>query len=635
MPTVDDMDPRPALIGCLAFAIALASCSFAPNNNANGHDMGADNHDGGGGSGGGSGGSDLGFYGCATAGLNLSFQWSAGTPPVLGRITAIATASEYGIPKWRIELGSKVLSPTAGQGTLTAQLDVTEPGEYWFYFDNGFDCSVSAPYSVNAADGIPATYTFRVSPPVGAGAPMKDFSETIHGGTQPGLRILALDPGIPISSVLTTASAQPVAGEVRFIATSGPDAIATASRAAPVGQFTLFVSAAAHYRPLLIPFDQTLAPMIFATDDSGMNLANLVTTSKSSPFVVDAGATVSGSVTGTSGPLQANVVLHAGPVPSSVGTTLADGSFTLHAQPMAGPFDVEVSALGWPTVTLPGVSVPAAGASLQIAYATPRFTVGGSVASSKGTPLVGAHVTIQSRAGHDLANVATIAVGGNAAVAVAGRVNQVVTTLAGGALPPMALPAGDYDLLIDPAGATPASSGDGLTFAQATVNGAATWSLKLAPKVMLMGTVVDSATPPQPVAGAKIVAVESGGFAPAFTTSSSSDPAQLGRFSLLVDSGVGIDLMVDPPAASHGLANADVHLPRGTTSTTVVLDPGFAVPAKVTLNGSAIRGALVQVLAPDGSAPAPSRVTDSSGRVTVYVPDPGELDVDGGISHRQ
>src|SRR5262245_32128968 len=105
MPTVDDMDPRPSLIGCLAFAIALAGCSF-PDIAANGNDMGVDNRDGGGGSGG-SGSQDMNIPGCVTTGLTISFQWSAGTPPVLGRITAIASATEYGIPRWQIVLGSK------------------------------------------------------------------------------------------------------------------------------------------------------------------------------------------------------------------------------------------------------------------------------------------------------------------------------------------------------------------------------------------------------------------------------------------------------------------------------------------------------------------------------------------------
>ena len=113
------------------------------------------------------------------------------------------------------------------------------------------------------------------------------------------------------------------------------------------------------------------------------------------------------------------------------------------------------------------------------------------------------------------------------------------------------LPPGSYDLIIEP----PRPSIDGLTAIREVLVGAATWTLALAKPVPLTGRVTGMSG--SGVAGARVTAIETVGLGAAPSTLSAAD----GRYSVMVDKGAPLQLLVEP-AAGDRLAGTRLPLAR-------------------------------------------------------------------------
>ncbi len=541
------------------------------------------------------------------------------TDPATGAATLnapallVATANVTGEsgPHWTlVRTGdSNTITPTTTDANgFDAQYQVEDAGTWTFavQFDTG--CSATGAITLANPLGVQVLYRFRALPPEASGYPLTDTPITVTGG-EPRTANLLLDPGTAVTGTLR-AGGVGVAGEVRLIADLGPDAVAFAGSD---GSFALAVSASGYYTPLLIPTSTTLAPHLGAK----ILGASLVGAS----FDIPGGVAVSGSVVDGSAAaiVGANVVLRAGALPSGPGTTNGSGAFSLYAE--AGAYTLSFGADDWPQGSLDGVTVPAGGTSVAVAYTVARVAVGGGVVGDDGaTPVAGARVTITSHA--PLPSVANVSVGGGAALPAGGRVARVVTTDGNGALPAMQLPLGTYDLIVEP----PGPSLDGLTAVTETLAGAATWTIALAKPVPLAITVTRGDG--TPVAGVALTAIETVGLgaAPMGTTDAN------GQYTFVIDKGAPLDLVVEPPAATK-LAGASVALLAGGGNAHVTLGPGVAVTGQVnTPDNKSLKGVRVEALcyACGSTTPVASAISDGSGTYRIYLPDPGDIAVDGG-----
>ena len=541
-------------------------------------------------------------------------------------VTISAVDATTGLPKTRVPARLIASVPTSGAtdaqwtvmrtgdsmsyvpqmldpSNLRVQFDATQAGTWTFvvHFPSR-GCTAMNSTTLDQG-GATVLYRFRVLPPETSGFPLTDVTVSITGGT-PLSRDLTLDAGTAVSGVLRAAGVATV-GEVRLIADpdSGPDADAITDGS---GNFALAVQASGYYTPLLIPQSPTLAPHLGARAQGATFLG--------ASFDVTGGATVTGTVVDGAATAigGARVVLRAGALPSGTGTTSGAGAFTLHAEPTT--YTMSFGTDAWPQGSIGGVVVPAGGASVAIAYTIGRVAVGGSVVADDGTTAIaGARVTIVSR---PLGNLANVTVGGGAAMPATGRVARVVTTDALGALPAMQLPLGTYDLIVEP----PGPSLDGLTAVTEVLAGAATWTLKLDKPVALSGTVTDTAG--HGVAGARITAVETVGLGAAPSTLTDAN----GHYSLFVDKGAPLQLLVEPAAADK-LAGARVSLAANAGTADVALGPGLEVSGVVRSPSAAPQpGVRVEALcfACGSTTPLATSISDSQGNYRLYLPDPGD-----------
>lgn len=554
---------------------------------------------------------DFGFGGSNLAsipppGCPVLLVQSSPFPPATLTASTVATFPD---PQWTVALaGGAAPTATVDATGRIATVLATSPGTYTFTltFANGACTSFQ---SVDVTDplGATAVYRLRALPPSGGKSAPTDTMEILTGGTPLANRSLDLVDGLVVSGILTGPLGA-TSGEVRFVGTQVPDAD---TRAGGNGIFSLSVSASNLYRPLLIPDSPTLAPHL-GDESPGYDLTM-------AGFVVTAGAPITGSVSDGTNPIAgAGVVLRAGLLPSGLGQSAGDGSFSLRAEALATPYQLGVSSDGWPTLTLDNVTVPSAGLSIAIAYSVPRVAVSGTVVGSSGGAVAGARVTIESA--DAIAQAANVTIGGSTLVA-SGRVSTVVISDALAALPALQLPAGAYVVTVEP----PAGSTDGLTTFQTTAPG--TWSLTLKPPVALSGTVTDLAG--QPVVGARVTATALSGLgaAPAATTDGQ------GVYTINVGAGTASSVRVEPLAAAK-LSDATVFVAAGVSNADITLGPGLQIAGVVyASNNAPVPATLVEAMCWDCATPTilKTAVSDSSGNYKLYLPDPGQrVAADGG-----
>jgi hypothetical protein len=187
----------------------------------------------------------------------------------------------------------------------------------------------------------------------------------------------------------------------------------------------------------------------------------------------------------------------------------------------------------------------------------------------------------------------------------------------------MQLPPGTYELVVEP----PGPSLDGLTTFTQVVGGATNWTLALAKPVPLAVTVTRRSDG-MAVEGALLTAIETIGLGAAPTGVTAAD----GSYGFVLDKGAPLVLVVDPPSSAK-LAGTRIPLPANAGSVAVTLGPGLPITGTVrSPSGTAERGVRVEALcyACGSTTPVASAISDGSGVYRLYLPDPGNVVVDGG-----
>jgi hypothetical protein len=334
------------------------------------------------------------------------------------------------------------------------------------------------------------------------------------------------------------------------------------------------------------------------------------------------------------------VLLRAGALPSTLGTSGSDGRFSVRAR--AGRFSAIIlppdgSALPDAHVdatATSGIDIsdpPAAAPSLSFAWArtgtrslTARYTSAGG-----GGAAAGMDVRLDSADGA-LPNVGTLMVGAAALVAT-GAVHRRGTTDSSGSVAFTNLPAAAYTLTALPA----VASGDGLTTSTADLTSAqapSTVTVTLAPKVTVRGSLSNAP------AGTQVIVLD--------------DQPELARAypSVALGAGGAFTIALDPSHTFHLLADpprgqgSRVQLGQVTTKTAALALPDSPWPNMVTVSGSVVLsdgqttvpGALVQAfclgpgpdcldysdLASKNPLPLAESLVDATGAYSFSLPDP-------------
>ncbi|HEY3352361.1 MAG TPA: carboxypeptidase-like regulatory domain-containing protein [Polyangia bacterium] len=483
--------------------------------------------------------------------------------------------------------------------------------------------------------GQPEQVVLRFVPPPASGLQIQQQVIAITGGTPQGDLNVTLDEGIPLDLALADAAGTATADAfVRLIAHDrGFEAQAYVRAGEPLHVVLLDDA----YDVLVIP-DEPGAPRFAPSLAEDRALASLAGAAR---LVLDPGVAVQGAVVAQDGaPLAgARVVLTSGRLPSTLGTAAGDGAFTVRVQP--GAFGLSVAApaaSGLPDLELDtGITVTAATPDLAIAY-DPALAPGGdldvTVRSYDGSaPVAGARVTLRAQ----VAQAGTLTSGG-LSQPLPGVVRRSAVTDGAGRIVVPALPAGSYDLVVEPLGH--GLSEDAVTRVAVTLP-AAPLPVQLYRKVRLSGTLARAAGVAGSVGGTRVTAILRGGHgAAALGAAPQASADDGGAFHVRIDPAnpaAPLDylLVADPPPAS-GLARAmqivqvgslgdidvtTLHLPRG------LLLAGTVRPR----NGTALAGVYVEasrLRTPAQADPAAraEAVTDASGRFQILFCDPDDME---------
>ncbi|HEX4459671.1 MAG TPA: hypothetical protein VIA18_16950, partial [Polyangia bacterium] len=269
------------------------------------------------------------------------------TPYVPATLTA-STDSTFADASWSVALAGSPAPATQVDATgRVVTVNATVAGTYTFTvrFAND-DCVGVGSIDLLNPTGAMALYRFRGLPPSGSKNAPTDTMVVLTGGTPLANRPVRLDSGSAASGVLSDGMG-PIPGEIRFVGMSVPDAD---TRAGASGTFSVAVGTTDYYQPLLIPDSPLLAPHL-GSETEGYALSQ-------GSFTVSAGAPITGSVSDGANPIAgAGVVLRAGLLPSGLGTSAADGTFSLRAEALTTAYQLSVSSDGWPTLTLDDIVV--------------------------------------------------------------------------------------------------------------------------------------------------------------------------------------------------------------------------------------------------------------------------------------
>lgn len=531
-------------------------------------------------------------------------------------IVAVAHVQTSATPTWTISGPGGLAAPTyLDTGHFSVYVDGTRPGTYTFALElSGGGCPGAASTVLTAPGGVVQPYRLRLTPPSTSGLPQQDALVNTFGDTPQLVADVTLQAGSTLTGTLRGPGGA-IAGQVVLQPQSGPAVLAQVGTS---GAFSLPIRLDGTYQLALLPLDGTFAPRLLGPTDGASLQAQLASA------VLDGGVTVTGGVRDPSlQPIKgASVALRRGVLQTGLGISGADGTYTLHARP--DTYDLAMSAPGWPDLVLSGVGIASA-STLGVDLTMSRVAVTLTIVAADGvTPVAGAKVSVSSST---IASAATVhGAGGDRSAA--GRLHVAATTAADGTML-LSLPPAGYDVLLDPGAA---SGGAGtITGRHLTVAGAVSQTLALGPTVQVSGLVTDGMG--NAVVDARVRAVASSGTA--FETRSGAD----GRYMLTsLPNGVALALEVTPrvgtlasvqrtlgdPVHLGGTlpATADVSLPLGLTLAGVVRSP----------LGSPLAGVSIDVLCATCGDATPLYHTDTSasGGYTLYLPDPGFSNPDGG-----
>jgi Carboxypeptidase regulatory-like domain len=553
-----------------------------------------------------------------------SFESLVAGPTSVMRVNGQITGpvSPLFVWKWTVSLvdGSPVPVSIVGRDPSLVEFPMLSVGTYTIAVELMDSACVGAK-TITAAKpgGHIATFRLRVTPPSTQALPAQDLERQIIGGTPSGGNVLALDPGIVVGfDVVRAGTGAALPSYVRL--TNVVSGAVLEVRTPAAGPSALRV-AQGMYRTVVVP-DGDVAPVTFASRSPAAIGAG--------PLPLDDGALVGGTVSDASGnPLSgATVVLRAGELVSTTGTTDATGAF--HVRARAGTFGLTV------------VSTLAAGAlesrlaaegGLVIDEATPTpplaiklqpgALVTGTVALSANEPASLDTATRATLVAMAIADVGTVTIGGGAPRMLTGDVRFSLHPAADGTLSTGGVPRGVYRLTVFPSSAT---TSDGVTAAMLdlSLGNVGPLAVSLAQKVMLSGTLLPAAE----AAGVRLVALDEGGL----PIVSEANAGLGGAFQLAVSRNRSYALRA-LPRADQALARASFPVVTVTDAARGGLD--LSMPAALLYSGrvvdpslQGVGTALVQAFCEtpavgcDPTTPVAETVTRSDGTFQLMLPDP-------------
>ncbi|HUJ59447.1 MAG TPA: carboxypeptidase-like regulatory domain-containing protein [Kofleriaceae bacterium] len=539
-----------------------------------------------------------------------SVMLSYTTPAYTGQLVTVTSTVDgaFGVPtySWQLTFGGTAQSFTTAPDGTSISFTPAVAGVYTATLDLSGPTScpeASTPINVMVPGGNTANYRLHVVPAPSVAPPQEQII-VVHGGAdfdQP----IALMQGLSVGGMVSN-GATGVPAYLKFMPVATPDAYVETFSASD-GTFTALLLGQSH-QVLIVPEVSGLAP-ILATWQPGTGT-----------LPVGPGTTIDGTVKdgGGAAVAGATVQLSSGGVPSTLATTAADGSFTIHAAFTQGA-QVTVDVTPPAGRGLPRLSATAAftlTSSLQIKYASLATCDLGGVAIQRG--------------GANQANAQLVVVGTLAAVAgtvtwgaaanATGTVQIAASADATGKLPSTLAPRAQLSAVVRVAGNDVAVSSIDLTTCPGT-------AIDAPAQTTVAGTITD-ATKTIALSGARVEATPTGALAQAGQLAVETTANGSGAFSIALATGGTYDVrFVDPmgrgaPLVENGVTAAGV-------ATAPALPKALHVSGLVSVAGAgSVVGASIQILCAactgiDATVPIAETATDATSHFETTVPDPG------------
>jgi hypothetical protein len=546
-------------------------------------------------------------------------------------VTGYSGGADGGGPRWNWSVkmtgGSSLatlnFTPVDDTGS-TIEVPLGTPGTYQVQARiEGAPACDRAPLVFVVKPAQTPTYRFRVTPPSSSQLPVR---EILVRSTFVGQGPQTLDLGDDKASEVVSLSPADARGFAlpSYVRITSPsfafDIEGYTGRGALVAPLALALT----YDVLIVPDDATLAPMLVSgLPDSVAAKMSIV------PGVAVTGVMHDGDGHAIAG---GRVILRGGARPSTIGTSVADGSFALSTREGALAADLyPPDGSGLPEAHVaasPGVVLLAGMTALDLSMdwaKTPASTLTVKVTGpGQGAPGVAGALVHADLAG-SLPNVGTLHVHGPTAadLTATGAAHAEGLTDAQGFARLGLLPTGTYHVIVTPPdGAT----GVAITLADvSTAGGGGDIPVALAAPLMLSGTLAPAAG----AAGAKVTAIDRGLLAAVTvpTATAGSD----GKYALALAAGRTYELLVEPNPAL-GLARSVVAIVKpasGDMPRTDGVPQAIVWKGMVMSGGRVVGGALVQAFcgAPAASCLDPTlavaqAVTAADGTATLALPGP-------------
>jgi hypothetical protein len=532
-------------------------------------------------------------------------------------------------PNWRWEVLFENLSPVSH--TVAGSADVIEiplrsSGPYYIRAEAVAGCSSTiTAVAASPSDRI-ATFWLRVSPPRVTGLPAQDTTIAVGGQYTPAKNI-ALERGLLVRIDPHDRNDNAIGSFIRVSSPQSTVRFEGHNKNSNTG-FVPALLPLLSYDVLVVP-DGPVAPALFRSFRPAQLVAPL--------FTLDPGVAVTGELRAGAGagvPVAgARVLLRAGSLPSTIGSSDLYGQFELRAR----------SGVLWGAVVL-----PPPGSSLPEAQLPEVIDIGGSAAplrfqwralpsarldlavlepggQATSRPV---RVRIEAVAG-SLPDVGSLLIGASAPVPASGFLRLESMTGAGGVASFAGVPSGRYlAIAIPPDGAT----GLAVTSALVEAGSAQTQRIALTRPVTVSGKVFPAVLS----AGLRVIALDTETHSPGDLVSTTVDID--GQFVLALPADRSYRLQIEPAQERRlpRLFLGEVTATGNTILPDVIIAEGVTFIGTVTVEQSVVPGAVVQVyctglppdcvdpLAPetDAARPVGETVTGPDGRFQVHLPDP-------------
>lgn len=507
----------------------------------------------------------------------------------------------------------------AGTHTVTITATMAE--------DPATPCVHTETLSVTAPSAKEEVFVIRITPPDLTAAPRQDTYLTVSGHTPVTDLEIPISGGQLVSMEVEGPGQQPLSAYLRLTRTgsrlvtegyysAGGEPVESRIDAEPDDIFEV----------LVIPDMEV--ELVAPAHLEQMSLDDLTA------IALSEGQLVAGSVVDDVGQpvVGTEVVLRCDEVPSTVGVVsdMINGTFSLLARPGRCGLQVVVPE----TSGLPRLEVdPEYGFDLEaghiptvdVSYAPPVYrSFLAEVTDQHGDPLPDAKVTLTSES---IGSAAELTVTVDQAVQMSADATGVVrrsvwTDSQGTWASPLELPAGEYEVLVEPAG----SANTTITSIDLSTSDATDATLQLSPPALVSGTVLggDEA---EPVAGVEVLATTTLGMGSSVTSTTDAS----GDFELSLIEGATYRLSFKPPSGSEFARLVDVEVEAldgldvaDAMAAPIVLPEALVVSGTVTSAQSGRGSVLLQVFRQQqGVTPLFQCVTDASGEFTLFLPDPG------------